>query len=680
MATPSARLNVNDLPLETLQVIADHLHETHRPSFYEFGLASKTCHSATIASMFREIHLTVRDPKTLQHNADTLIEALSSTDSARHVRCLSIKGFLRLRPEVPDEPRAEAHTMDDMTWFEETGVDEILAGEEPIFPTSGSHVSHGEAIIERSSEEDMAWAPVVSLIERLPGLTTLVYDCRNQFPPSLLDAVHEHPLCKLKHLTFRLRSLLRDVPDPYEMALATSPCLYSVQVRCAWRDSNGDDDFNQEAMMELVAGLAPNPKEVIVVNVSPYMRSAQRRRPRGQWRGLPGFNRSSSKGSLTSLSLLGSVDWWTPDVIRAWAEHTDFGSLRHLALGGGHTLTSERGMCEVVLGWIVQNCSFPQLKTLRVHLGRDDMIVERLGYPDAAVAFFKTFEPLEELIVSGPLDLKILDAILSQHGPTLQKLSLRPTEGETSVENGRIRSEVPMVFEKEHLLLIQAQCPALRELAIPVKRTQSNAIEAEIYRTFGKMECLEILFLTLDCSDWRVSRDSTRRDEPSFDEFDREIVYDLDFLQKGHVRETFMNCAVDETLARSIWDVICQAKLGKPLQSLKLWTHGGDQWGNGTSNGGIGPIVDKLSRSWLIERDVGNDNGIITVKELSRRGREIRDQKEAAIQATRLKKFGAEANVERGWGVFRQIFHRIWPPKEGSKNWREDWKSLPLQV
>lgn len=669
MATPSARQDINDLALETLQLIAGFLHETHRPSFYAFGLASKPCHGATIAPMFRELHLTVRDPKTLQHDVDTLIETLARTDSARHVRCLSMKGFLRLGVEVSGESSIEAGTMDDMAWFEETGVDEILDGEEPIFPTSGWHVSHGEAVIEESSEEDVAWAPVVSLIKRLPGLKTLVYDCRNQFPPSLLGGIHEHPQCRLKHLTFRLRSLLRDVPDAYEMALATSPSLYSVQVRCAWRDSNGDDDFNQEAMMELVAGLAPNLKEVVVVETKPYIRSAQRRRPRGPWRGLPGFAPGSGIGSLTSLSLLGSVDWWTPDVLRAWAKHTDFGALRHLALGGGHTLTSERGMCEVVMEWIVQNCRFPRLKTLRVHLGRDDMMVERPHYAGAAVAFFRIFEPLDELIVSGSLEPKILDAILSRHGPTLRKLSLRPSEGETSVANGRIRTEVPMVFEKEHLLQIQAQCPVLQELAIPVKRTKSNAVETEIYRTFGKMGHLQVLFLTLDCSDWRVSRDSTRRNEPSFDEIDREIYLGLDFLQKGHIRECFMNCAVDETLARSVWDTICQVKVGKPLRSLKLWTDGGDQWGNGTSNGSIRPVVDKLSRSWLIERVIeNNDDGTIAVKELGRRGREIRDQRWRAHY---------QANED---SPIRQIFHRIWAPKEGSKDWGEDWESLPLQV
>jgi hypothetical protein len=46
------------------------------------------------------------------------------------------------------------------------------------------------------------------------------------------------------------------------MELATSPSLYRLDVVCAWRDSDGDDDFNLEAAMDLASGLAPNLKEV----------------------------------------------------------------------------------------------------------------------------------------------------------------------------------------------------------------------------------------------------------------------------------------------------------------------------------------------------------------------------------------------------------------------------------
>lgn len=87
------------------------------------------------------------------------------------------------------------------------------------------------------------------------------------------------------------------------MELATSPSLYRAKLVCAPRDSDGDDDFNLEAMMELTAGISPNLKEVIVLNLLPAG-STKSLRPRGSWQGLPGFA-GGKVGSLTSLSLKG---------------------------------------------------------------------------------------------------------------------------------------------------------------------------------------------------------------------------------------------------------------------------------------------------------------------------------------------------------------------------------------
>jgi hypothetical protein len=174
------------------------------------------------------------------------------------------------RPSPADDYDVDDH-------FELTGFGEILGGEEPyiggcFFP---------DDTIKVSPEEDTAWAPVVQLIKTLPHLTKLVYDCRNQFPPSLLEALHKYqPQCKLNHLTFRLRSLRCDALDSHEMALATSPCLHSVKLRYAWRDSNGKEDYHDEAMPELVASLAPNLKEINMLELYPSTTKQSRRRLR----------------------------------------------------------------------------------------------------------------------------------------------------------------------------------------------------------------------------------------------------------------------------------------------------------------------------------------------------------------------------------------------------------------
>ncbi|KAJ4420157.1 hypothetical protein N0V82_004499 [Gnomoniopsis sp. IMI 355080] len=62
------------------------------------------------------------------------------------------------------------------------------------------------------------------------------------------------------------------------MAIATSPCLHSVSVQCVSWDSAGEFDYNYEAMLEIVAGLAPNLKEVRMLDriASPTRESIRR--------------------------------------------------------------------------------------------------------------------------------------------------------------------------------------------------------------------------------------------------------------------------------------------------------------------------------------------------------------------------------------------------------------------
>ncbi|KAJ4296815.1 hypothetical protein N0V90_006863 [Kalmusia sp. IMI 367209] len=612
-------MTLSYLPLELLQQIADCVETVHWPSLYAFSLTSKDCHRASAFLIFRQINIKINHPEGLRRNADRLVEALSRTDSACHVQCISIKGALRLSAKKTNSGDQ------DTNWLRRFGLDEILVDEE-LVRYGDPYVVYDEPVIEKSSEEDMAWAPVVSLLQTIPYLEDLVYDCQSQFPPSLLSTLREqHPQCRLHHLTFRFRTLLWGVPYPYEMELATFPSLYRVKVACALRDTDGDDDFNLEAIMEVVAGLAPNLKEVIILNLFPSL-SSRYRRSRESWQGLPGFT--------------GEV---------------------HLALGGGYNARTS-ALSGETMKWVAQNHSFPRVKTLSVYLTRDDMYHERPHYSENAVSFFQAFESLEELSVRGPIDSHIIHGILYHHGQKLKKLGFHPFEESVNVTGDRDRRYIPIEFTKDHILQIQAQFPVLEELAIPVKRNKSSASEAEMYKCFAGMKCLRFLFINLDCSSWRVFRDSTYR--PQFDEEDQKPVDYPIPLSKGILKETFINCAVDETLARSIWKAISQNKTGRQLDRLKLWTTGGGEYGGGPTLGRVSTIIQSLSRSWLIERVPQDDQENITVRELGQHARNVSDPQ-------------ARYSHESEAG---QIFRTIWLCKEGSKDWRDDWASFPLQA
>jgi hypothetical protein len=356
-------------------------------SLQAFNLTSTGCHVASLPFIFQRIRITVHDREGLQRRVDTLREALSRPDSFSYVRQITVEGALRLSKNALDE---------NPIWYE------------------SSYAVYDESVIKRSSEEDMPWAPLVDLLEAEIPLQDLVFDCRSQFPPSLLDVLHErHPRCRLHHLTFNSQSLPWGIPDPYEMELAASPSLYKVKVSCAHRDSErgiGDDDFNQEAMMELVTGLAPNLKEVIVLSLFPDG-SLRSRLPRRSWQSLPGFRRG--KSVLKSLSLTGRAQLVTPKILQDWDRHVDFACLRHLELGGYHDMMSK--LSGEAMEWIAETQSFPHVKSLCVVVTRDDLEVAKPLYRQHAISFLRTFDSLEQLTIDGPIDHRIMDDVLTNH-------------------------------------------------------------------------------------------------------------------------------------------------------------------------------------------------------------------------------------------------------------------------
>lgn len=112
----------------------------------------------------------------------------------------------------------------------------------------------------------------------------------------------------------------------------------------------------------------------------------------------------------------------------------------------------------------------------------------------------------------------------------------------------------------------------------------------------------------------------------------------------------------------------CQHYAGRQMQSLKLWTTGGEKFGRAMNNENYLKVVDNLRHSWLIEPDVGD---VVHVRELDRQAREMRDQ-----ELTDEVGLGSDMKGSQAM----QIFRRIWPSKQNSRDWRDDWSSLPLQV
>ncbi|KAE8829543.1 hypothetical protein PTNB73_06490 [Pyrenophora teres f. teres] len=445
------------------------------------------------------------------------------------------------------------------------------------------------------------------------------------------------------------------VPYPYEMELATSPSLYRIKVICTDQDSDGDFDYNKDAVMELVAGLAPNLKDVSISEIHSELSSSRRSMRRPLWQGLPGFS-GAVTGSLTSLSLYCCGRSAIPN----WAKHTDFDELQHLVIGGGQ-LRRSCGIDSEEMEWIARNNSFPNLKTLFINLSRNDDYNEQPHYIEKAISFFLSINSLEELTINGPMEPQMMESVLIHHGPTLKKLNLEPSE---ATSNTRVRREVPMVFTEDQILQIQALCPVLEKLAITIMRNKSSASEAAIYKRFGKMKNLQSLFLILDCANWRSGRDPTYNDT-RFEGEDREVVWDHSgiIVKRGNIGEALINSAVNERLARSIWEAINQNKTGKQLERLNLWTRNGGVLKRLDANPSVDEFAQNMNRSWLIERSPRDDTEDVTVKELRQHAREAYERKW----------------IRRMDPMVLGVFHFIWPQKQESRDWRDDWSSFPVQ-
>jgi hypothetical protein len=73
-------------------------------------------------------------------------------------------------------------------------------------------------------------------------------------------------------------------------------------------------------------------------------------------------------------------------------------------------------------------------------------------------------------------------------------------------------------------------------------------------------------------------------------------------------------------------------------------------------------MVTDLARLWLFERVLRDDTEDFTVMEL-RQGRRLAEVRSVC-----------DPQDPEFWKVFRSV----WPPKDGSETFRDDWSSFPL--
>ncbi|KAI5265071.1 hypothetical protein E4T47_08614 [Aureobasidium subglaciale] len=122
------------------------------------------------------------------------------------------------------------------------------------------------------------------------------------------------------------------VLDPYEVELATSPCLYSLAMHYDTLDDGGYANYAEDAIKDMLAGAAPDLRKIDLFwessGSSPWFVQALRGpRHRYQRGSLP-----PSTTSLESLQYLNIVARDSTLALKEWSMVTDFSKLEHLEL------------------------------------------------------------------------------------------------------------------------------------------------------------------------------------------------------------------------------------------------------------------------------------------------------------------------------------------------------------
>jgi len=135
---------------------------------------------------------------------------------------------------------------------------------------------------------------------------------------------------------------------------------------------------------------------------------------------------------------------------------------------------------------------------------------------------------------------------------------------------------------------------------------------------------------------------------------------DADSIHVDYLRDAFSNCAVDSSLALSIFNLIStsgelETLILKPTRKTTKYTPG---YGDGTFK----DLLRWLSREWICKR---GRNGRVTAHEVGK-----------SYTALCLESWQEEDSPYDPPDFFQQIFWDIWPRK--TDEWWNDWKSLPL--
>lgn len=651
-----AARTMESMPTEILLHIGRYLADSHSPSLLAFALANKWCFSVAIPFLFRTIKFELCTHDGLARDVQECQKLLERNASFQHVRRLIVDVDAGRDHDGDSKPPSNP----DRRWRRPKMTVAEEYGEPTAAEAKTSFLSYDEKFTCDWSEDSAE--SLARLVQRLSLLSDFVYGTPSKFPPCLLQTLHEYrPQCRLRINRFRLRSLDAPVMDPEEFMLVSSPCLHAIKIGYGCSDFVTSDlrpDYHLEAAMSIVAGQARNLKEVgtwrefCPVGVLPRL---------SLWKGFvvdEGMKHKMNRFAMGSLQQLhlGRPVLYPQQCLERWKLHTDFSVLRVLRLDSAVDLGT--------LGFLA-SCNLPNLVYLSLTLV-DNPTSE--CYNTLARFLCSLASQLSTLVLSNWLTQYEPDVTI--FGPNLRKLCLGS------------RGRSLQLQEIEHLA---ERCPLLDVLSLYIPRTKGNTDEAAFYRVLGRFGRLQNLTLFLNTTtpsvpdgQWEPSKYGNPDSQlhSSFDEPEQQSdPWSDDPYASGRVRDLLVNFAVDEGLARAIFQIISSAKhrhvdLNRhcvpvlPLMSLKICPILKCSSHSFILEGHVVQYIRKMYRRWLVERSLldGSAHILLVTK----------------LNPIPPMDFWVPLSEE---AIVEQTFRRLWPATIGDDHmhsWENDWRSWPI--
>ncbi|KAE8145820.1 hypothetical protein BDV25DRAFT_144303 [Aspergillus avenaceus] len=218
------------------------------------------------------------------------------------------------------------------------------------------------------------------------------------------------------------------------------------------------------------------------------------------------------------------------------------------------------------------------------------------GYYGAVRTFLASLPSLKALTLDG-WHRKIPLNIIQRKGEQLREL--------------RLTERAMHFMSRNDIHRFSKYCPLLETLQFKIRRTQGDAIEVSKYHALGTMPRLKYLAIGFDVLDCATERHVNSSEPPpvhvgidsdsSDSTDDGEDCYDKS--AKKRLESLFINCAVDEALARAIYAAISATKSpsSDPLENLRLSLGSANQ---SSTHHTVMHVVKAFACDLVIERDV----------------------------------------------------------------------------